>query len=100
MKLQEHRADIVKQEDIIKQRDAEVVQKRAAFDAQAPTKELLLVSVVSAVWQIMPTDVHQEKFREPSTAQNEHSSPTESLGPIIDKLRDQAREGSGNFGGS
>lgn len=61
MKLQEHRADIVKQEDIIKQRDAEVVQKRAAFDAQAPTKELLLVSVVSAVWQIMPTDVHIKK---------------------------------------
>lgn len=49
MKLQEHRADIIKQEDIIKQRDAEVAQKRAAFDAQAPTKELLLVSVVSTV---------------------------------------------------
>ncbi|KIR42916.1 hypothetical protein I307_05081 [Cryptococcus deuterogattii 99/473] len=49
MKLQEHRADIVKQEDIIKQRDAEVVQKRAAFDAQAPTKELLLKNLESQV---------------------------------------------------
>nr|KIR89262.1 hypothetical protein I308_00267 [Cryptococcus tetragattii IND107] len=45
----EHRADIIKQEDIIKQRDAEVVQKRAAFDAQAPTKELLLKNLESQV---------------------------------------------------
>ncbi|EAL21177.1 hypothetical protein CNBD2340 [Cryptococcus deneoformans B-3501A] len=49
MKLQEHNADIIKQEDVIKQLDADVVQKRAAFDAQAPTKELLLKNLESQV---------------------------------------------------
>lgn len=61
MKLQEHNADIIKQEDIIKQLDADVVQKRAAFDAQAPTKELLLVSVLSIVQHILSTDVYIKK---------------------------------------